>query len=81
MDHNIYVLLEVRNIGSTDAVVDLYKVCPTYEDAVDVYRERVSEPQSVREDSSPAGTMLLDEDSSGAATITRYTLHGPLEQA
>lgn len=82
MDHNVYVLLEVRNLGTSDAAVDLHKVCPTYEDALEVYRERRGEPQSVRESTDAAGTTWwLDKDDSGAATITRYTLHGPLEEA
>lgn len=82
MNHNVYALMEVRNLGSASATVDLYKVCPTYEDAVDVYREKVGEPKSVREEVTPDGTMWwLDEDETGAANIVRYTLHGPLEDA
>lgn len=82
MDHNVYALLEVRNIGSAEATVDLYKVCPTFEDALEVYREKVGEPKTVREEPSDAGTVWwLDEDPTGAATISRYTLHGPLEEA
>ncbi|MGO2719576.1 MAG: hypothetical protein ACTIAR_04645 [Brachybacterium tyrofermentans] len=82
MDHNVYALLEVRNLGTPDATVDLHKVCPTYEDALDAYREWRGEPQSVRESSGAAGTTWwLDKDDSGSATITRYTLHGPLEEA
>jgi hypothetical protein len=82
MDHNVYAVLEVRNIGSAEATVDLYKVCPTFEDALEVYREKVGEPTTVREEISSTGTVWwLDEDSTGAATISRYTLHGPLEEA
>jgi|GEM_PF-3094307 len=81
MDHNVYALLEVRDIGTDDAVVDLYAVCPSYEDALDVYREKVGEPKSITQlESDPLSrTWVLDEDSSGGAYITRYTLHGPLE--
>jgi len=82
MGHNVYALLEVRNIGSTTATVDLYKVSPTYEDALGVYREKVAEPATIREESGGAGTVWwLDEDATGAATISRCTLHGPLEEA
>src|SRR5699024_12825781 len=81
MDHNVYALLEVRDIGTADAVVDLYAVCPSYEDALNVYREKIGEPKSITQlDSDPLSrTWVLDEDSSGGAYITRYTLHGPLE--
>jgi hypothetical protein len=65
----------MRNLGTAAATVDLYKVCPTYEDALAVYREKVGEPRSVREATGPEGTVWwLDEDGTGAATITRYTL-------
>lgn len=81
MAHNVYALLEVRNLGTSAATVDLYKVCPTYEDALAVYREMVGEPKTIREQTTPDGNVWwLDEDTSGAATITRYTLHGPLEE-
>ncbi len=82
MAHNVYALLEVRNIGSSRATVDLYKICPTYEDALDVYREKVGEPRTIREETASSGTTWwLDQDASGAATISRYTLLGPLETA
>lgn len=82
MDHNVYAVLNVRNLGQESATVDFYKVCPTYEDAMDVYREKVGEPKTVREESSDEGTSWwLDEDETGAAAINRYTLHGPLEEA
>lgn len=83
MDHNVYALIEVRNIGTADAIVDLYAVCPSYEDALDIYREKVGEPKTITElESDPLSrTWALDEDSSGGAYITRYTVHGPLEPA
>lgn len=82
MAHNVYALLEVRNLGSAAATVDLYKVCPTYEDALAVYRQKVGNPKTIREQTGPDGTVWwLDEDATGAATITRYTLHGALEVA
>lgn len=82
MDYNVYALLEVRDLGSIEATVDLYKVCPTYADALEVYRERVGEPSTIREETNGTDTVWwLDEDSSGAATITRYTVQGPLEEA
>lgn len=81
MDHNVYAVFEARNIGSPSATVDLYKVCPTYEDALDVYREKVGEPKRIREDVGPDGVVWwLDEDATGTASIARYTLHGPLEE-
>lgn len=82
MDHNVYALLEVRNLAAAAATVDLYKVCPTYDDALAVYREKVGKPKTIREEISATGTVWwLDEDATGAATISRYTLHGPLEEA
>ena len=82
MAFNVYALLEVRNIGSSHPTVDLYKVCPTFDDALEVYREKVGEPRTIREDNTSGGTTWwLDEDSTGAATISRYTLSGPLETA
>lgn len=82
MDHNVYIVMEVRNIGGPAATVDLYKACPTYDDALAVYREKVGEPRTVREDNTGEGTVWwLDEDNTGAATISRYTVHGELEEA
>lgn len=83
MAHNVYALTEVRNIGKPNATFDLYKVCPSYEDALDVYREKVGEPRTIRgpEDDPEARIWILDEDATGAAYIARYTLHGPLEEA
>jgi len=83
MDHNVYALIEVRNIGKPNATFDLYKVCPSYEDALDVYREKVGEPKTITgpKDDPEARIWVLDEDSTGAAYISRYTLHGPLEKA
>jgi len=82
MDHNVYALIEVRNIGTPQATVDLYKICPTYEDALDVYREKVGEPKSIRKDfNQDSKVWWLDEDSTGSASIARYTVHGPLEEA
>ena len=82
MTYNVYALLEVRNVGLPEATVDLYKVCPSYDDALNVYREKVGEPKSIREDVRPDGTVWwLDEDGTGAASIVRYTLHGALEEA
>lgn len=58
------------------------RFCPTYEDALEVYREKVGKPKAIREETTAAATVWwLDEDPTGAATITRYTLHGPLEEA
>lgn len=82
MKYNVYAILEVRNLGTDEATVDLYKVCPSYEDALDVYREKVGEPKTVREEVGPEGiTWWLDEDSTGMAAINRYQLNGPLEEA
>lgn len=82
MDHNVYALMNVRNIGSPNATVDLYKVCPTYGDAMEVYKEKVGQPKNIREEVTAEGTSWwLDEDETGAASIIRYTLHGPLEDA
>lgn len=82
MDHNVYALFEARNLGSNHATVDMYKVCPTYEDALEVYREKVGEPKSIRKEETDAGTTWwLDQDQTGTAAINRYTLHGPLEEA
>lgn len=83
MDHNVYALIEVRNIGKPNATVDLYKVCPSYEDALEVYREKVGEPKTITGpgDDHDSRVWVLDEDPSGAAYISRYTLNGPLEIA
>lgn len=82
MDHNVYALMNVRNIGSPNATVDLYKVCPTYDDAMEVYKEKVGEPKKVRKEESGDGiSWWLDEDDYGSGCIVRYTLHGPLEEA
>ena len=79
---NVYALLEVRNIGTSNATVDLYKVCPTYEDALDVYREMVGEPKTIREETSAAGIVWwIDEDQTGAATISKYALTGNIEES
>lgn len=82
MEHNVYALVEVRNIGTPQATVDLYKICPTYEDALEVYREKVGEPKIIREDfTEDSKVWWLDEDSTGSASIARYTVHGILERA
>lgn len=79
---NVYALLEVRNLGTGKATVDLYKVCPTYEDALDVYRERVGEPKTTREETTAAGTVWwIDQNDTGSATISKYTLTGNIEEA
>lgn len=82
---NVYLLLEVRNLGTTRTTVDVHKICPTYEDALDVYRENVGEPKTIREDHGPDGlsrVWFIDEDATGgSATITRYTLNGNIEEA
>lgn len=82
MRHNVYALLEQRNFSSGKSTFDLYAVCPTLEDALNVYREKIGEPKSIREEALDEGTVWwLDEDSTGAACVSRYTLHGPLEEA
>jgi len=82
MRYNVYALLEQRSQPSGKTTFDLYKVCPTHEDALAVYREIVGEPRTIREDTSDAGTIWwLDEDSTGAACIVRYVLDGPLEES
>ena len=82
MDHNVYALMNVRNLGSSNASVDLYKVCPSYADAMEVYKEKVGDPKTVRKEENGDGILWwLDEDDKGAASIVRYTLHGPLEEA
>lgn len=83
MDHNVYALMEVRNLGTANPTVDLYAVCPTYEDALDVYREKVGEPKTIEQGSGEFGSRIwnIDQDSTGTVTIARYTLHGPLEEA
>lgn len=79
---NVYAILEVRNLGTSAATVDLYKVCPTYEDALDVYREKVGEPVTIREETRPDGTVWwIDEDKDGSVTISKYTLTGNIEEA
>ena len=81
MHHHVYALFEVRHVGSTRATFDLYKVCPTFEDCLDVYREKVGEPRSITEHDTPDGRVWhIDEDATGAAYIARYILHGSLEE-
>lgn len=76
MEHNVYALLEVRNIGKPSATVDLYKVCPSYEDALEVYREKVGEPKTITRpgDDPDSRIWVIDEDATGAAYISKYTL-------
>ena len=82
MRHNVYALLEQRNFNSGKSTFDLFAVCPTQEDALAVYREKVGEPRTIREEVTDDSTIWwLDEDSTGSACIARYTLDGELEEA
>lgn len=82
MKYNVYALVEQRGLPSGKRTFDRYKVCPTQQDAMDVYREKVGEPRTVREEIREDGIIWwLDEDSTGAAYIVRYVLDGPLEES
>lgn len=77
----MYALMEPRNIGRVNATGDLYKVCPNFNDAIEVYKEKVREPNLIREELTSEGPVWwIDENDSGAAAVIRYTLHGPLEK-
>ncbi len=82
MRYNVYALLEQRNLKSGKSTFDLYKVCLTCADALYVYKEKVGEPKTIREEVTAEGPIWwLDEDSTGSACIVRHTLDGPLEEA
>ena len=81
MRYNVYAVIEQRSHPSGKITADLYKICPSYEDALDVYKEKVGEPQTIREEAVDGGVVWwLDQDSTGAGFIIRYTLEGPLEE-
>lgn len=82
MRYNVYALMEQRSLPSEKTTFDLYKVCPTHEDALAVYQEKVGEPRTIREEVREDGMIWwLDQNSTGAARIVRYVLDGPLEES
>ncbi|MFC0582524.1 hypothetical protein [Micrococcoides hystricis] len=81
MKYYVYAVMEVRDIATSAAVVDFFKVCASYEEALDVYRQQVGEPRTIERVESENGVhWAIDKDESGTAAIVRYVLEGELEQ-